>query len=218
MCIMLVEDDPLVHETIAEGLSLAGLDALTATSAAAALEMASMAGCAPLVVITDIDLGPGPNGLELAIMLRRRWPAVRVIYVTGRWRSLHGRPWDRYERCLLKPFDVACLIELVRELLSEDALMATLPSPSGVVAGAEAAQAPAARTPGGGRRAADPQATPPHIPLSDDGTTLDAGPERPDRCHATREARLREPSAYPGADKPEARHLRDAMYRLAPAL
>jgi DNA-binding NarL/FixJ family response regulator len=35
------------------------------------------------VLFTDIDLGDGPNGLEVAAAAIARWSKVRVIYVSG---------------------------------------------------------------------------------------------------------------------------------------
>jgi DNA-binding response OmpR family regulator len=130
MHVMLVEDDPLVGETLVDALQPAGFEVKIASCAEAALEIAVARGYSPTVLITDIDLGGGLNGLELATILRRHWPVVRVIYITGRWSSMAGRSMGTDERCLLKPFDVERLVGTVWQVVSAQApLTATSPLP-----------------------------------------------------------------------------------------
>jgi DNA-binding response OmpR family regulator len=231
MRVMLVEDDPLVGETLIEALQLAGFEVTAATCAEVALEISAAHERPPSVLITDIDLGFGLNGLELATILRRRCPAVRVIYVTGRWSSMAGRHGGTHERCLFKPFDAERLVAVVREVLSEEAPMMTVPSrltaPVATVADGRLSSFTLPRR----RSNAECSAPPVQMVRSDEGEIMEAkrsGNARREslsRRHAELEERLRQVYARPGADETEARRikldklrLKDEMHRLAPAM
>jgi DNA-binding response OmpR family regulator len=87
MDVLLVDDETLLRETLAEDLADAGLDVAEAPDAEAALDAASAAGQAdgpPRVVVTDVNLGRGMDGLALAAEVRRRWPEVGVVVMTGK--------------------------------------------------------------------------------------------------------------------------------------
>ena len=120
MDVLLVEDEPLVRELLAEDMAGAGLDVAEAPSAEAALGAAAAAGEAgrpPCVLVTDVDLGAGMDGLALAREVRRRWPGVGVVYVTGRPSNLDGHALGARERFLPKPFALPRLTAAVRDLM-----------------------------------------------------------------------------------------------------
>ena len=114
-CLLLVEDDALVRETVAAMLEDEGYEVVEAASAAGALELVRDGLDAPLIV-TDVDLGTGPSGAELADMLRRLRPEMRIIFITGRLSSLADRDMDEREAILPKPFASAALSRLVRRM------------------------------------------------------------------------------------------------------
>lgn len=120
MDVLLVEDEPLVREMLAEGLADAGLRVAEASSAEAALDAvgaAAEAGRPPRILVTDVDLGSGIDGLALAAEARRRWPDLGVVVMTGRPSNLDGRRPDLCEVRLLKPFGPSRLTAAVQELL-----------------------------------------------------------------------------------------------------
>jgi DNA-binding response OmpR family regulator len=118
MDVLLVEDEPLVRELLAEDMAEAGLDVAKAPSAEAALGAAAGEAGRPLcVLVTDVDLGGGMDGLALAREVRRRWPGVGVVYVTGRPSSLDGHALGARERFLPKPFALPRLTAAVRDLM-----------------------------------------------------------------------------------------------------
>lgn len=118
MDVLLVEDEPLIREMLAEDLSDAGLDVTGASSAEAALGAAGRADRPPSVLVTDVDLGGGMDGLALAEEARRRWPGLGVVVMTGRPSNLGGRRHDPREICLVKPFGPPRLAAAVHELMS----------------------------------------------------------------------------------------------------
>ena len=117
ICLLLVEDDVLVRMTVAlmledEGFSV--VEAATATEAQRLMQD----GLDTMVVVTDVDLGAGQSGAELADWLRGRRPDVVIIFITGRIASLAGRQLDLREAILSKPFEGSALSELVRKMIS----------------------------------------------------------------------------------------------------
>src|SRR4051812_2956478 len=84
--ILVVEDEPLVRELAVEMLEDEGCRVLAAASAEEALAL--MCAAKADVMFTDVDLGPGLNGLALARALRVIAPDLAVIYVSGGRRAL----------------------------------------------------------------------------------------------------------------------------------
>ena len=120
MDVLLVEDEALIREMLAEDLADAGLDVAEASSAEAALGAATAAGEAgrrPSVLVTDVNLGGGMDGLALAAEARRRWPEMGVVVMTGQPANLNGRRPDPREVCLLKPFGPPRLAAAVHHLM-----------------------------------------------------------------------------------------------------
>lgn len=117
ICLLLVEDDVLVRMTVALMLEDDGFSVVEAATAAEA-EQLMQSGLDAVVVVTDVDLGAGPSGTELADQLRRQRPELAIIFITGRTASLAGRRLDLREAILPKPFEGSELSELVRKMLS----------------------------------------------------------------------------------------------------
>ncbi|GAC1343135.1 MAG: hypothetical protein NVSMB18_18360 [Acetobacteraceae bacterium] len=114
-CLLLVEDDPLVRDTIALMLEEEGYEVVEAADAAGALRLVRDGLDAPLIV-TDVDLGPGPSGADLADELHRLRPELAIIFITGRVASLQHRTLDHREAVLPKPFESDTLARLVRRM------------------------------------------------------------------------------------------------------
>ena len=81
--VLVVEDEALVRVLVIEVLEERGYQVHAAGTAEAALELLR-GHCQDVdVLLTDINLGAGENGLELARKARSMCPGIRVIYVTG---------------------------------------------------------------------------------------------------------------------------------------
>ena len=121
MCDLLVlDDDPLVRNILVDALREAGLDAVGAGVEAEALGLLRD-GQPPKVFVTDLDLGTRRNGFVVAGIARMLFPAVPIIYITGRPDTLQGRVLDPHETVLHKPFRPSELVALVRTLLAQAA-------------------------------------------------------------------------------------------------
>ena len=116
MDVLVVDDEALVREIVAEGLTDEGYAAVEAASAEQALFLTETAG-APEVLVTDVDLWGGMDGLALAEEVRRRWPDTGVVIMTGNPERLETHTFTEKERFLTKPFGNARLVTVVRDLM-----------------------------------------------------------------------------------------------------
>jgi signal transduction histidine kinase len=79
--VLLVDDDPLVLASTSGLIEEIGHEVTEAEGGVPALARAGATG-PPDVLVTDFGM-PGMTGLELAAALRRQWPALPVVVVTG---------------------------------------------------------------------------------------------------------------------------------------
>ena len=114
--ILVVEDEPLVRLTIVDALEEGGYTILEAADGAAAIEHIGRSDQLRGLV-TDIRLGTGPNGWEVARRAREKFDCIAVVYVSGdsaaEWPA-NGVPQSLV---LQKPFASAELVTAVANLL-----------------------------------------------------------------------------------------------------
>jgi two-component system NtrC family sensor kinase len=116
--ILVVEDDAQVNKLAVEALQERGYQVLSASDGASALQMIDGTPSIQLV-LTDVVLPGGMNGRELTDKVRRRRPAVKILYMTGYTRNAiihHGR-LDPDIDLLTKPFTADALTRKVRRIL-----------------------------------------------------------------------------------------------------
>jgi CheY-like chemotaxis protein len=116
MTVMLVEDDTIVRLTMCEFLEEAGLQVVEAGDAEDALALLEKPAHGIMVLVTDLDLGPGADGLVLAAKARQWLPDLQVVYATGSPEKLAGYQVAAWERVFLKPIDLTMLTAAVRVL------------------------------------------------------------------------------------------------------
>jgi len=121
--ILVIEDDPIMREALAEWLQAAGYGVRTAADGSTGLAAVTFAP--PAVVITDIHM-PGMNGATVISELKRHHPQVAVIAISGLFNSGHGLDAQAAlalgaARALAKPFKRAELLSAVAELLGRPA-------------------------------------------------------------------------------------------------
>ena len=117
MKILLVDDEKELVATLAERLSIRGIDTDWATSSEEALKMAE-AEFYDLAVL-DIKM-PRISGVSLKKELQKKYPEMKFIFMTG-----HGSE-DDFSICskeagpefyLVKPVDIKILVEKMNEAL-----------------------------------------------------------------------------------------------------
>jgi DNA-binding NarL/FixJ family response regulator len=79
--VLIVEDEPYTRLLLLDALSSRGISVEGAASAGEALKM--VASHDPHVVVSDLDLGPGPNGADLLNRLKEDRPWLGLIALTG---------------------------------------------------------------------------------------------------------------------------------------
>lgn len=116
--VLLVDDEPQVRTIAAIQLKRLGYEVLQAEDAHEALEILDRYPAIDLLV-TDIGLPGGMNGLDLSAAARNRKPGIPVLYVSG---CSDGSSSDSAERdtdavFLAKPYDKQALATAVRRAL-----------------------------------------------------------------------------------------------------
>lgn len=79
--VLVVEDEPLLRDLIGKSLEAAGFIVTTAANAADAKRSIKVSD--PDAMVVDIELGPGPTGLDLAEVVVRQFPSVGVVFLTN---------------------------------------------------------------------------------------------------------------------------------------
>ena len=80
--VLLVDDDMFTRTTLSAALSARGINVVAATDKAeSALEY--LASLNPDVAIVDLDLGPGPSGIDICHALRNSKPNLGLILLTS---------------------------------------------------------------------------------------------------------------------------------------
>lgn len=121
-CILIVEDEAAVRKVVALQLERLGYSIVEAESAAAALELLN-AGETVDLVLSDVQLPGGMNGVELSAELARSFPDVGVILTSGYLENVvesdTGSVDDRgIEGVLRKPYRQKELAMRIRGALS----------------------------------------------------------------------------------------------------
>jgi len=114
--VLLVEDEPLVRMLLAEELRAAGLTVVEAGSASEALSFLAVTDQVDLVV-TDIQMPGGMDGLEMADHIRQNHPAVPIVVTSGNPPPVN---LSRVGPFLMKPYALRQAVEVV---------LASLPHP-----------------------------------------------------------------------------------------
>lgn len=115
--VLLVDDEEELVSTLAERLSLRGLDADWATSAEKALELAQ--GKNYDIAVLDVKI-PRISGLKLKVKLEEGFPGMKFIFMTGHgseedFRAGTAETGTAYY--LVKPVDIRALIEKMNQAL-----------------------------------------------------------------------------------------------------
>lgn len=113
--VLVVEDDVMQRMMLVDALEAANIDVMSASTAEGAIGLLRTGQRVDLI-ITDVVLAGRLTGWDLAQSSRAQDPTIPVIYVSG-----FPREPDRAvagAHFIAKPFDVANLVETVRDLLA----------------------------------------------------------------------------------------------------
>jgi CheY-like chemotaxis protein len=123
--VLVVEDEPLVRDYVADILAQSGFEVIEAASGEEALTLVSR-GRGICAVVSDVAMPGAVNGIELARRLRQDSPRTGVVLVSGvfapdRAYLPPGVPF------VTKPVRAATLLRLVRQVADP---RAQLPDPA----------------------------------------------------------------------------------------
>jgi two-component system response regulator FlrC len=115
--VLVVEDDAALREALLDTLRAAGLTALSAADAQAALQLLSGEDIG--LVISDVHM-PGANGYELLSSIKRMRPYLPVVLMTayGTVSQAVAAMRDGATDYIVKPFDAQALIDMARRQLA----------------------------------------------------------------------------------------------------
>jgi len=113
MKVLLIEDDALLRSILCDILEEQDIQVSGLANAEDALILLS-AGAAPDVLVTDINLGDGLSGFDLADIARSRHPDVEIILISGTMPDDDIGAAHLHTRFLAKPFDPATLADAIR--------------------------------------------------------------------------------------------------------
>ena len=81
--VLLVEDEADIRELIEDAFSEAGVSVQSAESDRAAYDVLEREARSFSVLVTDINLGVGTTGFDVARRARQLNPKIEVVYITG---------------------------------------------------------------------------------------------------------------------------------------
>ncbi len=122
--ILVVDDEEALRELVAELLSQKGYQVLCAKDAEQALQI--MQSTSIDLILSDLIM-PGMNGYQLAALVRKEYPATKILLASG---FVEERNFDKIDRqlhaqMLHKPYNSRVLYSAVRDLLDTESTSLT---------------------------------------------------------------------------------------------
>src|SRR5688572_12415893 len=114
MKVLVVEDEPIIRLGMVSSIEDAGysvIEAANADEAISRLAQDSEVG----VVVTDVDMPGSMDGIRLAHYVRRRWPPIRLLVISGKVGVSPGE-LPAGARFMSKPFQEPQLILTIETL------------------------------------------------------------------------------------------------------
>jgi DNA-binding NtrC family response regulator len=113
--VLVVEHDALLKTLTADIMKDAGFTALQASNADEALAVLESRPDIALL-LTSITMPSGMDGLSLAHMVAKRWPAVKIVIASGQI-QLAGLRLPKNSSFFLKPYNAQRMISEIRSLI-----------------------------------------------------------------------------------------------------
>ena len=113
--VLFVEDNPIIGMSACDFMRDRGMSVLDADCAADAAKIIDRRAYISSLV-TDIDLGPGEDGYDLARRARAAYPALPVIYVSGSTAARHATDGVRGSIFISKPYHPREIVDALAAL------------------------------------------------------------------------------------------------------
>lgn len=115
--ILVVEDEVLIRLAICDYLRQAGYRVVEGSTGEEA-QRVFRAGERIEVLFSDVELGPGMNGLALAKWVRQNFPEVRILLTSGTVKLSDQRATFGDSLLLSKPYSHESVEQQIRQLVS----------------------------------------------------------------------------------------------------
>jgi PAS domain S-box-containing protein len=116
--ILLVEDETMLREIVADVLAQQGYQVLQAVSAVEALQIWDKQDGRIDFLLTDMIMPEGMGGMDLAIQLRQRKPELKILFMSGYSSEfMSGTLKLEGSGFLAKPFQPSKLVQAIRHVL-----------------------------------------------------------------------------------------------------
>ncbi|MBN9304596.1 MAG: hypothetical protein BGO82_12195 [Devosia sp. 67-54] len=119
MRVLIVEDEPLIRLGLATAVEEAGYEVVEAGNATEAIRRLE-ADPQIRLLLTDVDMPGGMDGIALAHHVRDRWPPVRLIVISGKIGVRPGQ-LPSGARFVSKPYQEPALLAMVAAMAAPDA-------------------------------------------------------------------------------------------------
>ena len=114
--VLVVEDEPLLRMSTVDMVEEAGFPTAEAANAKQAIQLLENRSDIR-VIVSDIDMPPGMDGMALVAMVRRRWPPIAIILVSGHVAKAEV-VIPEGGRFFTKPFRPAELVETLNRMVA----------------------------------------------------------------------------------------------------
>ena len=121
--VLIVDDDLILNFANCEILKDNGFDAVGVHCATAAFEAVD-GGAELSALVTDIDLGKGPNGFDVARRARAANPRLPVVYISGAAEARFRSEGVERSEFLRKPVRPPEIVEALRRVVRCEARLA----------------------------------------------------------------------------------------------
>jgi two-component system, cell cycle sensor histidine kinase and response regulator CckA len=117
---LVVDDEPMMVRLCGSILQSMNIDVVEAYSAAQALDVLQAGAGGIRLLLTDIRMGAGMDGVELSQQAKKTWPHLEVIIMSGfaEEESVRRMPAGSGFPFLPKPFSISALRDAVLAALN----------------------------------------------------------------------------------------------------
>lgn len=118
MCVLIVEDEPLLLTLMAEFLKDAGHEVMTAEDGLKAMILIEQWPAKFTMLVTDYNMPHGVTGGHLVQHMRQSYSSIPMLIATARVDAVTAQFRERHRvEMLIKPYGLANLVKAVERLL-----------------------------------------------------------------------------------------------------